>query len=423
MRSNRKEVPVKNKTGVYKQFYWCEATSTWKPTGKYRSVRRVSVGETSQREQAFFSNIADALKFRQSGSGDERFDESSIGSVKEDGTNDLVFRDLVEQWKKYHFLLIEESTRQTYEKLLPTLDFLLDYPLRKIDNTVLNRLAHFWVNDYPRSWRRKSFEKEWQLLRVILQHYKDEIPDGASFVMPSFRKVKKMTELVPHVEGEVRFLDAEETVVFLSELRKRHRTFYHAALIQYFFALRVGEVCGLFKDCIDLKKKTIMIRRSVHWDVATWVPKIKEYTKTKRVRFLPIPDVLETELQCLLEAGDPQCSLLLARTDGSPLNRKTIATYYNKVLKDLGFTHVSGTHFLRKTAATLANEAVGDIDAVSRFLGHSSVRVTRRYTGETDSQKVKVSRALSSVFRVDGGAAQMFERSVDPQKPAIRLVK
>jgi integrase len=153
------------------------------------------------------------------------------------------------------------------------------------------------------------------------------------------------------------------------------------------------------------------------------VPRIKEYTKTKRVRFLPIPEELATELQRLLEAGDPKCQLLLARADGSPLNRKTIATYYNKVLRDLGFTHVSGTHFLRKTAATLANEAVGDIDAVSRFLGHSSVRVTRRYAGETDAQKAKVSRALGSVFRVDGGAAQMFERSVDPQKPAIHLVK
>jgi hypothetical protein len=247
MRSTRKEVPVKNKTGIYKQFYWCEAASTWKPTGKYRAVRRVTVGEISQREQTFFSNIADALKFRQAGSGEDSVDETSLSRTKEDGANDLVFRDLLEQWKKYHYLLVEESTRQTYEKLLPALDFLLDYPLRKIDNSVLNRLAHFWVNDYPRSWRRKSFEKEWQLLRVILQHYKDEIPEGASFVMPSFRKLKKMTELVPQIEGEVKFLDAEETVAFLNELRRRHQTFYCAALIQYFFALRIGEVCGLYK--------------------------------------------------------------------------------------------------------------------------------------------------------------------------------
>lgn len=141
------------------------------------------------------------------------------------------------------------------------------------------------------------------------------------------------------------------------------------------------------------------------------------------MRYLPIADELMPELQPLLGSNDSSSLLIFQRADGSPLNRKTIATFYNKVLKEIGLVHVSGTHFLRKTAATLANESLGDIDAVSRFLGHSSVRVTRRYTGETDRQKQKVSSALGAVFRVDGGAVQMFEPSVDPQKPAIHLVK
>jgi hypothetical protein len=48
---------------------------------------------------------------------------------------------------------------------------------------------------------------------------------------------------------------------------------------------------------------------------------------------------------------------------------------------------------------------------------------TRRYTGETEQQKIKVSRALGAVFTLDGGANHMFERNGDPQKPALRLVK
>ena len=419
---NRKEVPVKNKSGIYKQFYWCEATSTWKPTGKYRSVRRVSIGDVAKREQAFFSNIVDAIEFRQNGSESVNSIQSFSNSATVDRAPSLSFRDLIQQWSKLHFLLIEESTKQTYQKLLPTLDFLLDYPVERIDLAVLNRLAHFWINDYPRSWRRKSFEKEWQLLRVILQFYKEECPAGASFVLPSFRKLKKMTELTPQMDGEVKYLDPDQTGIFLRALRERHKVFYQVALVQYFFALRVGEVCGLCKDCVDLQKRTVAIRRSVHWDVRTWAPKLKEYTKTKRVRYLPISAEMVTELQPLVQS-DSKNPLLFSRSDGTPLNRKTISTFYNMVLKDLGFTHVSGTHFLRRTAATIANDALGDIDAVSRYLGHSSVRVTRRYTGETDRQKSKVSQALGSVFQMDGGTAEMYERKLDPQKPALRLVK
>lgn len=171
-----------------------------------------------------------------------------------------------------------------------------------------------------------------------------------------------------------------------------------------------------------VRRTLTTIRRSVHWDVKTWIPKIKEHTKTKRVRYLPIPQELVSVLKTIIEDSDPKNPLLLSRSDGSPLNRKTIATYFNVVLKSLGFTHVGGTHFIRRTSATLANEATGDIDAISRYLGHSSVRVTRRYTGETDHQKLKVSRALGDVFKVDGGADQMFGGNVDPQKPATPKV-
>ncbi len=349
-------------------------------------------------------------------------DSSLTMDVEGERTLGFLFRDLIVVWKKFHFLLIEESTQQKYENLLPAVDFLLDYPVNKIDGQVLNRLAYFWMNDFPRSFRRKSFMKEWQMLRVILQFYKEEVPEGAGYAMPSFKKLKKMTTLVPNVEGEVKYLNSEETIAFLQRLKNRHRTYYYTALLQYFFALRIGEVCALYKDCVDLNKRVITIRRSVHWDFRTWEPKIKEHTKTKRVRYLPIPLELVPELKGLIDVSDPKNPLLMPRHDGSPLNRKTIATYYNTMLKSLGFTHVSGTHFMRRTSATLANEATGDIDAISRFLGHSSVRVTRRYTGETDHQKQKVSSALSDVFRVDGATDVMFGANVDPQKPSTHIL-
>ncbi len=123
--------------------------------------------------------------------------------------------------------------------------------------------------------------KEWQMLRVILQFYKEEVPEGAGYAMPSFKKVKKMTTLVPNVEGEVKYLNSEETIAFLHKLKKRHPTYYYTALLQYFFALRIGEVCALLQRLHRPPQRVITIRRSVHWDFRTWEPKIKEHTKTK----------------------------------------------------------------------------------------------------------------------------------------------
>lgn len=312
---------------------------------------------------------------------------------------------------------ITECSVKTYEKLLPALDFLADYPAKDIDGKVLNSLAQFWLNDFPRSFRRKSFEKEWQLLRVILRFYREEVEEGVNYNVPSFKKPRKRTVLIESSDGSVKYLDSEDATKFLQELKKRNDTYFVVALLQYFFALRIGEVCGLYKDCIDLEKKVITIRRCVHWDLRTWLPSVKEYTKTKRVRRLPIPEQLVPVLQDVIKQSDPSNPLFVSKK-GLPVNRKTIATYYNMVLGSLGLNHVSGTHFMRRTAATLANDATGDIDAVSRFLGHTSVRVTRRYTGETDHQKQKISKALGDVFKVDGGADKMFGGDSVPQKPA-----
>lgn len=418
MKTKRKEVPVEKRPGIYKQFYWCQASKTWKPTGKFRAVRRVPIGDTTQKEQQFFPNLVDAIKFRSQGKQMSAADEA-LTSDDEDGEKKaFLFRDLVAEFKREHYPLVEESTRQSYDKLLPSLDFLLDYPVSEINTQVLKSLAQFWVSDYPRSFRRMSFEKEWQLLRVILRFYKEDVPEGEDFSLPSFKKLKRKTVFIQNVEGKVEYLDSEDTLKFLQALQKRHFTNYVAAILQYFFALRIGEVCGLYKDCINLEKRVVTIRRCVHWDLRTWIPTVKEYTKTKRIRYLPIPEQLVPILRQVIADSDPKSPLLLMKENGDPLNRKTISTYYNMILASLGFSYVSGTHFLRRTAATLANEATGDIDAVSRFLGHTSVRVTRRYTGETDAQKLKVSKALESVFQVDGGADKLYGVNSVPQKPA-----
>lgn len=146
---------------------------------------------------------------------------------------------------------------------------------------------------------------------------------------------------------------------------------------------------------IDFQNKLIRIDWTVVWDLFTWQPTIKERPKNGNIRVLVMPDVLVEELKRLEQIRDPNVPLVF-HFGGRPVNRQTIAKVYNRTLKRLA--HVHGTHFLRATAATLANEATGDFYAVSKLLDHSNPNITLRYVAPTNSAKQKVAQALNSVL-------------------------
>jgi len=103
-------------------------------------------------------------------------------------------------------------------------------------------------------------------------------------------------------------------------------------------------------------------------------------------------------LERLKAIRDPRVPFVF-HCHGRPMNRQTVAKAYNRALERLGFTHVTGTHMLRKTSATLANEFTGDFYAVSKLMDHSSPNVTLRYVAQTTSQKRKVANALNEILK------------------------
>ena len=76
------------------------------------------------------------------------------------------------------------------------------------------------------------------------------------------------------------------------------------------------------------------------------------------------------------------------------MNRQTVAKAYNRALRRLQISRLSGTHMVRKTSATLANEVTGDFYAVSKLMGHSSPDITLRYVAQTSAGKQKIANAL-----------------------------
>ncbi len=394
--SKRKLVAIRNNPGIYKV---CRGM---KDSGKFLSTRRTQVGKKTVREKAIFTNLKDAKDFRRGlieKTEDQRISHKHTPSKSLDvlngeaGTN---FKDLLSEWRSFHFLTLEQGSKQFYERKLPFLEPLHSLNVEAIDVRAIDELVKYWVNECPKAKTRQSFEKELTLLTVILNFYRSR--QNRSYVVPIDRHHVEASRLVRKVKGEVAALSEEDLARFLSALKEeKNPIYFHLAAVQFGLSLRIGEACALDKRYIDFERKEIRIGQTVIWNDRTWDASIKLYPKNDHVRYLSIPDFLVEILNnWIAKKSDSRYSLLFHK-DGELMNRKTIGAAYNRVLKSLGIDYVSGTQMMRRTSATHANDVTGDFYAVSAQLDHSSPEITKRYVKRISSQKVKVANALNEV--------------------------
>ncbi|MGK5087028.1 tyrosine-type recombinase/integrase [Bdellovibrionota bacterium FG-2] len=392
-----KEQPVRNHPGIYKRFIWDAKAQRYVDSGKYRATRRDVVNGRSKKTSANFDSFEDAKAFRAG-----LLEKSSTGSCwhrtqPQTPAEGMLLSELIEnEWKPYHYLKVEGSTQAQYNKLLPAFDFLADTHVNQITVRTIDGLIHYWVTDYPKSHWRKGFSHELDLLRTVLNFYRQRI--NPTFALPVFEDHYKAATISKEGKKVVTSLSAQELGLFLDELRDGNNPMhYSVALTQFSLGLRFGECAAIRWEAIDLDRRTALIDSTVVWDQRTWEPTIKQRTKNGSARMGFIPEVLATELYRVYELRDKKVPLVFHK-EGQPLNRKTIATAFNRSLKRLGLSHVSGTHFLRKAAATLVTEATGDFFAVQKLMDHSSPNVTIKYVAHTSSQKLKVAAALDAAL-------------------------
>jgi len=122
-------------------------------------MRWVTKDGNSTKEQAVFDNLEDAKAFRM-GTIDKRREGNNCPKNTTEGA--LTFGSLVLKWKPFHFLKLERSTQQTYEKRLPNLDFLKTVAVEEIKTPLVDDLVAYWVTELhwlpvlplfqPRSW-------------------------------------------------------------------------------------------------------------------------------------------------------------------------------------------------------------------------------------------------------------------------------
>jgi integrase len=211
-----------------------------------------------------------------------------------------------------------------------------------------------------------------------------------------------------HNESYTNVLTHNEYLKIMSYLDRKGSFYKLPIQISYYSGLRLGEVCGLSWNDINLEEQYIVVRRAL---VKNTVRGGRyEFTTPKRnkVRIVEIPDVLKNILviekekyetreiknyykkilednkevfpvialpKDKIQEGLTEIKLVCTRHDGTYINRQSMECYFKRMAKNLELNHFH-FHVLRHTYATNLLNLGASMNEVKELLGHSDIGTT-----------------------------------------------
>ena len=145
--------------------------------------------------------------------------------------------------------------------------------------------------------------------------------------------------------------------------------------------LRVGEVCALKWEDVDLQSGIIHIRKTVqriqNVDESIQSKTILHVDSPKSIasmRTIPLPSFLQRFILTHYPSVESQ-AYIMNNSKKVPIDPRTMQYHFKKVLQIIGVTE-KNFHALRHTFATKSIMLGFDIKTLSRILGHANVNIT-----------------------------------------------
>ena len=296
--------------------------------------------------------------------------------------DEMRFKDCAEKfWEDIQGRVLQ-STVQTYE--FPLRNYLCSSPLANVKMCEIKGIKVVewvqWLKKHPtaKNTRRKSFIKEMDLLRTILNWYKDFLNED--FNVPVTKKHKQMCFFKPNAPRRPDyFINPEDARNWMEWLRKNkdNPVYWRLASFMLLTGARVSEACGLKWESLDLEKGMARVVRRVRWDHRTKLPHLEDITKTiQSARMLVLPKTIQEILSQMKE--EDVNDLVFTDKKGGLLKYNAIQSVFNQGFKALDLPWRS-THICRHTYATMALMGTNNLSAVQASLGHTQQRMTQKY--------------------------------------------
>lgn len=153
--------------------------------------------------------------------------------------------------------------------------------------------------------------------------------------------------------------------------------------------MRIGELCGLRWEDIDMDKRVLHVTRIVErvydWDAQKSYIYVGPPKTMSSRRTIPIAAPILARLKKMTGAVQPSYYLLSGSK--KPIEPRTYRNFFYQMIEKIGVRKIK-FHGLRHSFATLMVESKADIKTVSTILGHSGVQITMdTYVHPSDESK------------------------------------
>lgn len=319
---------------------------------------------------------------------------------KSNGTNYFKANMKFVDWYWLWFLTFKEknvspATKATYRATYQHMKKLI--PMVTVEG--LNRpLLQNYINAMDRS--HETIRKDLVHIRTALR---DAVADGVIPRSPANGDIKISADASLTKADDHKFMAEADYRCLRDWLFSQHLTIQHTnwflLMVISQSALRVGEAIALREDDFDFKANTIRVDES--YDS---IRKAIRPPKTKNAnRVVPVPEALMRRIKVwilehrtfLFRKGirNPKRYIMLNAHEKFP-KASSINKSYHQLQKKLGIPAIYSTHTLRHTLASLMiKDNAVSVAYVSKYLGHSSELVTRKYYLGLIPEQVAVEQA------------------------------
>lgn len=294
----------------------------------------------------------------------------------------VTFIELAKDWLNYKKKNVKESTFSNYSYVIKK------YLVGEFENDSLGSLEKRNFEEYVGELTQELKTKTVRDILVILK----SILSYANTKYNCNVKIKQIE--APKLEQEpLVILNKLEQQKFQEYCIKEHSLKSIGLIVCLNTGLRIGEICALKWNNINLEKREIYIRSTlqrIYDDKLQKTKVIIDKPKTRAsLRNIPISNKLYKVLKEIEKQYNENCFLLSGNED-CYIEPRLYRDYFKKILKKSKINNSYKFHILRHTFATNCVEVGMDTKSLSEILGHTTVEMTlNKYVHSSYERKKK----------------------------------
>lgn len=308
----------------------------------------------------------------------EKLDAIKLGdkTVQKSISNVPSFDSVVAMWLSAIKIEVKQSTAYRYEYLIERhiLPVLGGYKISEITSAVVNKFLEDKLNngklDGEGGLSSAYVKSMSNIIKMVIEY-----AVGEGLCLPFKTKISNPAE----EKADIPILSYQEQAKLKAYIDDNMDLTCLGIIISLYAGLRIGEVCALSWDDIDLRLGVIHIRHTVARikliDVSgkKGSQLILDKPKTKSSqRDIPISSIL---MPYLSDAKKSAASSFVVSNKEQFISPRTFEYRYHKIMQKSIADDIN-YHALRHTFATRCVEAEVDIKSLSEMLGHSNVSIT-----------------------------------------------